>query len=596
MWFLPLLLLGGTNGKKLKFGEGKIFASNFRKTEQETQTWNFEGTATLDETAVFIFGLKQKNLEILERRFWQVSDPTHSDYGDFMTNDQITNLIGSGLQSSKFFLYRLTNEVFSSSGHTFKSIETGTSCQLNYNQDWLTCSMKIRQAMQYFGVPKFYVYRKSKSTRRYVRTHHKLHVPETASLFIDFIGGATSRLPALDKKLDLGEMPKTENVEDKNFGHIGIYPTVIRERYNITKEVGQHPENSQCTPQFLEQYYHKRDLDIFFRFYGKGYVHRDDIDVVVGDVPAGIGKSGIEASLDTQYIMGIGNNITTWFWYTAGRHEKQEPFLQWLIDISNTEKPPLVNSASYSDKERSVDVDYMRRVNTEFMKAGLRGLTMLFASGDDGAGCRDNKSFEPQFPSTSPYVTTIGGTAFIKPFGIGEEQGYDISGGGFSNVFDMPDYQKEAVDHYFEVADNKTMPPAEYYSKTGRGYPDLAAVSNHYWVVNNKIPVPGVLGTSASCPVIAGILAHVNDYRLRSDLPPLGFVNPLLYQNADKLTDVTKGYNAGCDLSEYYDRGFFAAPGWDPVTGLGNPNFPPLLEAAMTAALKARATYPDMRK
>jgi hypothetical protein len=47
----------------------------------------------------------------------------------------------------------------------------------------------------------------------------------------------------LDKKLDLGEMPKTENVEDKNFGHIGIYPTVIRERYNITKEVGQHPEN-----------------------------------------------------------------------------------------------------------------------------------------------------------------------------------------------------------------------------------------------------------------------------------------------------------------------------------------------------------------
>ena len=46
----------------------------------------------------------------------------------------------------------------------------------------------------------------------------------------------------------------------------------------------------------------------------------------------------------------------------------------------------------------------------------------LFASGDDGAGCKDNKRFEPQFPSSSPYVTTIGGTAFIKPFGIGEEQ------------------------------------------------------------------------------------------------------------------------------------------------------------------------------
>ena len=58
------------------------------------------------------------------------------------------------------------------------------------------------------------------------------------------------------------------------------------------------------------------------------------------------------------------------------------------------------------------------------------------------------------------------------------------------------------------------MPPETYYSRTGRGYPDLAAVSNHYWVVNNMVPVPGVLGTSASCPVVAGILAHVNDHRL----------------------------------------------------------------------------------
>jgi len=38
-------------------------------------------------------------------------------------------------------------------------------------------------------------------------------------------------------------------------------------------------------------------------------------------------------------------------------------------------------------------------------------------------------------------------------------------------------------------------------------------------------------------------------------------------------------------LSNFYDRGFFASEGWDPVTGLGNPNFPPLLELAMNAAI-----------
>ena len=67
-----------------------------------------------------------------------------------------------------------------------------------------------------------------------------------------------------------------------------------------------------------------------------------------------------------------------YFWrYTAGRHEQQEPFLQWLIDLSDTEDAPLVNSASYSDKERTVDPDYMTRINTEFMKAGVRGLTLV---------------------------------------------------------------------------------------------------------------------------------------------------------------------------------------------------------------------------
>lgn len=589
---LWLLLVGRLSAEKLQFGRRQeTWRSNFERSGEEVNGWDALGTASLNEEVVFLFGIKQRNTDLLERRFWQVSDPKDKDYGEHLTNAQITKLIGADPNLAKTFLHRLTNELYAQSGSMFKSVESDTTCKLNVNQDWLSCFMRARDAMNYFGVSKFYIYRKPGSTRQYVRTHHHLHLPEAAAAMIDYIGGATSRLPAQNQKLAIKESEFKQRPSDDFGEHIGIYPTIIRERYNLSAEVGQHPDNSQCTPQFLEQYYHQRDLSVFWRWYGKGYYHRDDIDIVVGDVPDGM--SGIEASLDTQYMLSIGNNITTWFWSTAGRHEQQEPFLQWLIDLSNTDKPPLVNSASYSDKEASLDPDYMRRVNTEFMKAGVRGLTLLFASGDDGAGCKDNKRFEPQFPSSSPYITTIGGTAFIHPFGIGEEEGYDISGGGFSNVFQMPDYQTEHVAHYFDTADQDKMPPESYYTKTGRGYPDLAAVSNHYWVVNNMVPVPGVLGTSASCPVIAGILAHVNDYRLRSDLPPLGFVNPLLYQNADKLTDVTKGYNAGCDLSEYYDRGFYAAVGWDPVTGLGNPNFPPLLELAMDAALARKAKYPS---
>lgn len=578
-------LIGIAAGDKLHFKEKnlKSIGSQFRKNEAEG--WNLLRTARPDETAIFIFGLKQRNVDILEKIFWHVSDPRHSEYGNFISIDQITSLVGLDDDVITTFLMRLSGNFVYQTGNHFS--DGSMACQVNKNKDWLTCSIPVRVAMHMFNVPKFHVYSRPASAKRYIRTNFPITIPRQAAEMIDYVGGATGKLPAQNLNLNLDAVEFQDEMRG-NFKHIGVYPTVIRERYNITDQVGgKHEANSQCTPQFLEQYYHSRDLNIFWKLYGGGYFHRDDIDKVVGEVGEGI--SGIEASLDTQYILSTGNNITTWFWYTAGRHEQQEPFLQWLIDLSDTENAPLVNSASYSDKERTVDPDYMTRINTEFMKAGVRGLTLLFASGDDGAGCHNNTHFEPQFPSSSPYITTIGGTAFIKPFGIGEEQGYDISGGGFSNFFEMPDYQKELIAEYFKVADPDKMPPASYYTSTGRGYPDMAAISNHYWVVNNMVPVPGVLGTSASCPVIAGILAHVNDHRLYAGLPPLGFVNPLLYQNPQIMTDVTKGYNAGCDLSNFYDRGFYAEKGWDPVTGLGNPNFPPLVELAIKVATEKRA-------
>jgi tripeptidyl-peptidase-1 len=52
-----------------------------------------------------------------------------------------------------------------------------------------------------------------------------------------------------------------------------------------------------------------------------------------------------------------------------------------------------------------------------------------------------------------------GGTAFIHPFGIGEEEGYDISGGGFSDVFDMPDYQKDLVAGFLGTSEK--LPPGK---------------------------------------------------------------------------------------------------------------------------------------
>jgi tripeptidyl-peptidase-1 len=55
-------------------------------------------------------------------------------------------------------------------------------------------------------------------------------------------------------------------------------------------------------------------------------------------------------------------------------------------------------------------------------------------------------------------------------------------------------------------------------------------------------------GTSAAAPVVASIIALLNDARLCAGKPALGFLNPLIYQYADKggFTDITSGQSWGC--------------------------------------------------
>jgi len=88
----------------------------------------------------------------------------------------------------------------------------------------------------------------------------------------------------------------------------------------------------------------------------------------------------------------------------------------------------------------------------------------------------------------------------------------------------------------------------------------------------------GVDGTSASTPLVAAIITLLNEIRLRNSQPVLGFLNPWIYQtastNPEAFNDIVVGEN-GCSAnpSNCCPYSFSAAPGWDPVTGVGSPKF-----------------------
>ena len=65
-------------------------------------------------------------------------------------------------------------------------------------------------------------------------------------------------------------------------------------------------------------------------------------------------------------------------------------------------------------------------------------------------------------------------------------------------------------------------------------------------------------GTSAVAPLWAALIALIN----QANGKPVGFVNPLLYQQAAAFRDITSGNNGA----------YQAGTGWDACTGLGSPN------------------------
>lgn len=135
-----------------------------------------------------------------------------------------------------------------------------------------------------------------------------------------------------------------------------------------------------------------------------------------------------------------------------------------------------------NDERQQSGVAYMESVNTAFMKAGVMGLSILFASGDqgvcgrEGCGFGRTKRFKPDFPGGSPYHTSVGGTDFVTDQ-IGEEMAWRSGGGGFSDTFPIPSYQASAVAKFKEdSAAAGLLPDPSYYNNTGRGYPDVAAL------------------------------------------------------------------------------------------------------------------------
>ena len=225
--------------------------------------------------------------------------------------------------------------------------------------------------------------------------------------------------------------------------------------------------------------------------------------------------------------------------------------------IHDTINKPSVISISWGSAESQWSDQAMQNFNETFMSAAALGITITVAAGDNGSSDRetDGKA-HVDFPASSPYALACGGTKLLSNSEtVWNDMDGWATGGGISDVFPVPDYQKK-ISLPSSVNTNK---------RKGRGMPDVAAnadsATGYNVLVDGQWTVVG--GTSAVAPLMAGLIALVNQ-KLKKNA---GFIHAKIYgATSSVFKDITIGNNITAKAG-----GYSAGPGWDACTGQGVP-------------------------
>ncbi|KAF2708828.1 subtilisin-like protein [Pleomassaria siparia CBS 279.74] len=586
-----------------------------KETHHVPRGWTQKGRAPKSQMLAFQIGVKQGDFAELERQLYEVSDPSHPRYGQHLSHEQVNEIV-----KPKDEALDLVHEWLLSNGVN--------AFDYSPSKDWINIKISIEDAERLLDTEySTYVHVDGTEAPRTTKWSLPLHLHE----HIDTIQPTTSfmriKKNAVDYVLSDNKVyipadykPPTDQTLARVCTINGTTPECFKTLY---KTLGYKPKalskNKIAFNNFLGEVPIRPDAKLFLEKYEPSAVSgaqefkfisidggpQQDGNLTADQLAEGTSR---EANLDVQTILGMTYPMSV-IAYTTGGEPPQipdaatgdppgnEPYLAWVTYVLKQEDLPQVVSTSYGDDEQTVPIAFAKRVCSDFAQLGARGVSLLFSSGDGGAGdiagnhaelciSNDGKNttkFLASFPASCPYVTTVGATQGFQPEVAayrpanslgpdGKLHGYYASGSGFSEYFSRPKYQDSAVQGYLEKIGSLHK---GLYNTAGRGYPDISAQGlyfEYFWNATNGI----ISGTSASAPLMSSVIALVNDDLISWGKSPLGFLNPWLYQKGYKgFTDILGGGNGGCNTT-----GFPVTKDWDAVTGFGTPIFPEIVKLA----------------
>ena len=514
--------------------------------------------ATPSSTVRFTIGLRGATVDDMADTFWSISDPTSDNYLQLLTRQQIDERFGPSAEQRSLVQQWLAAGGVSESDvrHVSSAIEVSASVEVV--EALFSTEMRLFQH--------------GTTGQQVIKAWGSAELPDSIHPVVELVTGLSS-------------FPVPHNSPVRYTAPAdppAVIPQTLRNLYQIRpQQSGSSPAATQGLIEFEEQFFSNKDTAAFATAVGydtgNATIQPISDDHVVGqNIPT---FPGVESTLDVQWMSATNLEAQTWFW-------SEDP-TSWLYEYAlhflNATTVPQVVSISYGlwegmqcfgDPQECELLDlnsneYTAATNALFMKIGMMGTSIVVASGDSGANSRTDElcaanNLRPEFPASSPYVTTVGATMVVNAtYGFDDVpackrgnfqcivSGREVAvsrniagftaGGGFSNTSGAtrPAYQDSVVNAYLNSG--VQLPPSSYYNAKGRAEPDVAAVGSLGLIaIEGQFGTIG--GTSMSSPIFAGVASLLNEIAVSKTGKSLGFLNPLLVSTTPHPPPLTLTY------------------------------------------------------
>lgn len=402
--------------------------------------WVKRAPPTGNERVHLHLALAKRDAAGLESRLMEVSDPDHADYGKWLSADDVAGYFSPSAETRSIVTRWLSDHGVHHSSIVKRS-DMGNS---------ISFTVPLAQARAMLGDAEFaYFQHRDSGEDRFTTTSYSLPrdvAPHVDAVFglANFARGSAFRAPM--KMASQVESHYTSHValiaenEDASAGKPAscqfaeVTAQCLRDLYGTADYKPSGKGQFIGISGFLEEYANYADLANYEqdqRPDAKGY--KFTLQSINGGLNDQSNPGG-EANLDVQTVAGIAYPINSTYYTTAGRppfkpdaftpKNTNEPYEDQLNYLLGLKTLPSVLSTSYGDDEQTIPLEYAKRVCSDIAGLTARGVSLLYASGDNGVGdnggvCKSNTDnrteYLPTFPSTCPWTTSVGATMRFDP-------------------------------------------------------------------------------------------------------------------------------------------------------------------------------------